>query len=61
VVAEGLRRGVSFRALAEYAVQPRDSRPPAIVLGFGAPPASRASAATTMAVAAIRAATPGPD
>jgi len=57
VVAEGLRRGVAFRTLAEYAVRPRDEHPPAIVLGFGAPPASQASAATTMAVMAIEAAT----
>jgi GntR family transcriptional regulator / MocR family aminotransferase len=59
VVAEGLRRGVAFRTLAEYAVRPRDGHPPAIVVGFGAPPASQASAGTTMTVAAIQAATEG--
>jgi GntR family transcriptional regulator / MocR family aminotransferase len=56
VVAEGLRRGAAFRTLAEYAARPRDGHPPAIVIGFGAPPASQASAGTTMAVAAIQAA-----
>jgi GntR family transcriptional regulator/MocR family aminotransferase len=55
VVAEGLRRGVAFRALAEYAVAPRAGHPPAVVLGFGAPPASRAGHDITMAVAAIEA------
>jgi hypothetical protein len=57
VVAEGLRRGVAFRTLAEYAVRPRDGHRPAIVVGFGAPPASQARAGTTMTVAAIQAAT----
>jgi GntR family transcriptional regulator / MocR family aminotransferase len=59
VVAEGLRRGVAFRTLAEYAVRARPEHPPAIVVGFGTPPASKAGAGTTITVAAIEAATQG--
>ena len=57
VVAEGLRRGVAFRTLADYAARPRPEHPAAIVVGFGAPPASQASAGITVTVAAIAAVT----
>ena len=55
VVAEGLRRGVSFRALGEYATSPGKPHPEAIVLGFGASPAARAAADIELVVAAIQA------
>jgi GntR family transcriptional regulator/MocR family aminotransferase len=58
VVAEGLRRGIAFRTLAEYAARARRAReehPPAIVLGFGALPAARADSDIDLAVAAIEA------
>src|ERR1700730_18067929 len=36
VVAAGLRRGLAFQALHEYASGPGTGHPPAVVLGFGA-------------------------
>jgi GntR family transcriptional regulator/MocR family aminotransferase len=55
VVAEGLRRGIAFRTLAEYAARAREEHPPAIMLGFGALPAARADSDIALAVAAIEA------
>jgi GntR family transcriptional regulator/MocR family aminotransferase len=55
VVAEGLRRGIAFRTLTEYAARAREEHPPAIVLGFGALPAVRADSDIALAVAAIEA------
>lgn len=55
VVAEGLRRGIAFRALGGYAADPRGAHPEAVVLGFGASPASRAAADIELAVDAIQA------
>lgn len=57
VVAEGLRRGLSFRTLADYAADPGRPHPPAIVLGYGASPAARARADIGLAVKAIEAGT----
>jgi GntR family transcriptional regulator / MocR family aminotransferase len=53
VVAAGLRRGLAFDALHEYAADPGAWHPPAVVLGFGASPATRALADIDLAVAAI--------
>jgi GntR family transcriptional regulator / MocR family aminotransferase len=57
VVAEGLRRGLSFRTLADYAADPGRPHPPAIVLGYSASPAARARADIGLAVEAIEAGT----
>ena len=59
VVAQGLRRGLSFRSLADYAADPGGPHPPAIVLGYGASPAASARADIEQAVAAVEAAAPG--
>jgi GntR family transcriptional regulator/MocR family aminotransferase len=59
VVAHGLRRGLEFLSLTDYAADPAGSHPPAIVLGYGASPASRAGANIKLAVAAIEAAVSG--
>jgi len=57
-VAAGLRAGLSFQALYEYAAgparHPPASHPPAVVLGFGGSPAARALSDIDLAVAAIR-------
>jgi GntR family transcriptional regulator / MocR family aminotransferase len=55
VIAHGLRRGLEFSSLAEYAAEPARPHPPAIVLGYGASPASRARGNIELAVAAIEA------
>jgi len=55
VVAHGLRRGLEFEALAEFAAVPDKPHPPAIVLAYGTTPASRARACIELAVAAIEA------
>jgi GntR family transcriptional regulator/MocR family aminotransferase len=60
VVAEGLRRGLSFLSLADYAADPGQPHPPAIVLGYGASAAASAPADIERAVEAIAAAA-GPD
>ena len=52
VTAAGLRRGLAFSALREYAAS-GGTRPAAVVLGFGASPANRALADIDLAVAAI--------
>jgi GntR family transcriptional regulator / MocR family aminotransferase len=59
VVAHGLRRGLAFDALADYAVEPDRPHPPAVVLGYGASPVSRARANIELAVAAIEAGVKG--
>jgi GntR family transcriptional regulator/MocR family aminotransferase len=53
VTAAGLRRGLAFSALREYAASGGGARPAAVVLGFGASPATRALADIDLAVAAI--------
>jgi GntR family transcriptional regulator / MocR family aminotransferase len=53
VVAAGLRRGLAFEALHEYAVGAGGGHPAAVVLGFGASPAARALTDIDQAVAAI--------
>ena len=53
VVAAGLRRGLAFQALHEYAAGPGAGHPPAVVLGFGASPAAHALSDIDLAVAAI--------
>ncbi len=55
VIAQAFRRGLSLRSLADYAAEPDRDHPPAIVLGYGASPASRALSDIEMAVAAIAA------
>ena len=55
VVAHGLRRGLEFETLAEYAAELDKPHPPAIVLAYGASPASRARANIELAVTAIEA------
>ncbi len=52
VTAAGLRRGLAFSALREYAAS-GGTHPAAVVLGFGASPAARALADIDLAVAAI--------
>jgi GntR family transcriptional regulator / MocR family aminotransferase len=56
-VAAGLRSGLSFQALYEYAAgaasHPPASHPAAVVLGFGGSPATRALSDIDLAVAAI--------
>ena len=59
VVAQGLRRGLSFLSLADYAADPGGPHPPAIVLGYGAAPAAAAAAVIEAAVAAVEAAVAG--
>jgi GntR family transcriptional regulator / MocR family aminotransferase len=56
VVAEGLSRGVSFRTLADYAADPTRPHPSAVVIGYGAVTAARASRDLGAVVAAIAAA-----
>ena len=53
VVAAGLRRGLAFQALREYAAGAGNGHPPAVVLGFGASPAARAVSDINLVVAAI--------
>jgi GntR family transcriptional regulator/MocR family aminotransferase len=53
VTAAGLRRGLAFSALREYAASAGTAQPAAVVLGFGASPATRALADIDLAVAAI--------
>jgi GntR family transcriptional regulator/MocR family aminotransferase len=53
VVAAGLRRGLAFKALHEYAASAGSGHPPAIVAGFGASPATRAQSDIHLVVAAI--------
>jgi GntR family transcriptional regulator / MocR family aminotransferase len=53
VVAAGLRRGLAFQALHEYAAGAGSAHPPAVVLGFGASPAARALSDINLVVAAI--------
>jgi GntR family transcriptional regulator/MocR family aminotransferase len=53
VTAAGLRRGLAFSALREYAASGGNAQPAAVVLGFGASPATRALADIDLAVAAI--------
>jgi GntR family transcriptional regulator/MocR family aminotransferase len=53
VVAAGLRRGLAFQALHEYASAPGGGHPPAVVLGFGASPAARALSDIDLVVDAI--------
>ena len=53
VTAAGLRRGLAFSALREYAASGGSAQPAAVVLGFGASPATRALADIDLAVAAI--------
>jgi GntR family transcriptional regulator/MocR family aminotransferase len=59
VVAHGLRRGLEFETLAGYAAEPDRPHPPAIVLAYGASPASRARANIELAVTAIEASLAG--
>jgi GntR family transcriptional regulator/MocR family aminotransferase len=63
VVAQGLRRGLEFLSLSDYAADAAREgafpRPPAIVLGYGAVTASRARANIKLAVAAIAAGVSG--
>jgi DNA-binding transcriptional MocR family regulator len=55
VLAHGLRRGLEFETLSGYAAEPDKPHPPAIVLAYGASPASRADANIKLAVTAIEA------
>jgi DNA-binding transcriptional MocR family regulator len=55
VLAHGLRRGLEFETLTGYAAEPDKPHPPAIVLAYGASPASRAEANIKLAVTAIEA------
>jgi len=59
VVAHGLRRGLEFETLAGYAAELDKPHPPAIVLAYGASPASRAGANIELAVSAIEASLAG--
>jgi GntR family transcriptional regulator / MocR family aminotransferase len=58
-VAHGLRLGLDFRTLAQYAVDPGRPQQPAVVLAYGGSPTSRARTHIETAVTAIQAACNG--
>jgi GntR family transcriptional regulator / MocR family aminotransferase len=61
VVAEALRRGLSIRTLADYAVDPARRHPEAVVVGYGAASTARAGRDLTAVVASIAAVGRAPD